>query len=189
MVPSQICFHCATTGTLALSILESEVLKSPTITIKLSIPPFESVHFCFMPFEALLGAYIFLTVIILLQDLSLILACFLFVFFFNEEVGFGGSQFHFSDITLIQYFPLHLFSRAVTQEMCVMLCPAHNGENLFSLFSLCICSVAVKEIKVSGLSRIVYCPHKCLKCSRSALQTQMGYRLWCSALKTQVWLL
>lgn len=43
-----------------LSITESTVLKSPTITVRLSISPFTSVYFCYMNFGALLlGEYVY----------------------------------------------------------------------------------------------------------------------------------
>lgn len=43
-----------------LSITESTVLKSPTITIRLSLSPFTSVYFCYMNLGALLlGAYVY----------------------------------------------------------------------------------------------------------------------------------
>ena len=46
-----------------LFIMKSGLLKSPTITIELSISPFFIVSFCFIYFGALLlGAYIFIIV-------------------------------------------------------------------------------------------------------------------------------
>ena len=46
-----------------LSIIKSKILKSPTISIELFIPPFDSVNFCFVSMGICGWVHVFIIVI------------------------------------------------------------------------------------------------------------------------------
>lgn len=50
------CFSLLVFSSVVLTIMESEVLTSPTVTVELSIPSFLSVRFCLLYFGVLLCA-------------------------------------------------------------------------------------------------------------------------------------
>lgn len=50
------CFSLLVFSSVVLTIMESEVLTSPAVTVELSIPSFLSVRFCLLYFGALLCA-------------------------------------------------------------------------------------------------------------------------------------